>query len=105
MEYLEQRVALIEEKQKNDHEKILRCNEKIEKLDERQDKTDITVTSMSSDIKAIKDIVIKVSDYQDKERERTLQNVREFKNKILWKIFETILILASIGAGLYSIIK
>ena len=105
MEYLEQRVALIEEKQKNDHEKILRCNEKIEKLDERQDKTDITVTSMSSDIKAIKDIVIKVSDYQDKERERTLQNVREFKNKIIWKIFETILILASIGAGLYSIIK
>ena len=105
MEYLEQRVALIEEKQKNDHEKILRCNEKIEKLDERQDKTDITVTSMSSDIKAIKDIVIKVSDYQDKERERTLQNVREFKNKIIWKIFETILILASVGAGLYSIIK
>ena len=105
MEYLEQRVALIEEKQKNDHEKILRCNEKIEKLDERQDKTDITVTSMLSDKKAIKDIVIKVSDYQDKERERTLQNVREFKNKILWKIFETILILASIGAGLYSIIK
>lgn len=105
MEYLEQRVALIEEKQKNDHEKILRCNEKIEKLDERQDKTDITVTTMSSDIKAIKDIVIKVSDYQDKERERTLQNVREFKNKIIWKIFETILILASIGAGLYSIIK
>lgn len=105
MERLEQRVALIEEKQKNDHEKILRCDEKIEKLDERQDKTDITVTTMSRDIKAIKDIVIKVSDYQDKERERTLQNVREFKNKIIWKMFETILILAAIGAGLYSIIK
>ena len=105
MENLEQRVTLIEEKQKNDPEKILRCDKKIEKLDERQNKTDITINTMSIDVKAIKDIVIKVSDYQDKERERTLQSVREFKNKIIWKTVEAILILASVGAGLYSIIK
>lgn len=105
MEQIEQRVTLLEEKQKNDHDFILKLDKRVDKLDERQDKTDLTVTTMSGDIKAIKSIVTKVSEYQDKERERTLQDVRDFKKKVIWKLVEVFFMLAAVGAGLYSILK
>ena len=81
----EKKLNKIKKKQKNFHESLMDVKKKVDKLDERADKTDITLTEMCGDLKTIKDMTEKISNYQEKEREQSLKDYHDFKIKaILW---------------------
>lgn len=105
MRTTEERLALIEEKQKNDHEGILELTSKIEKLDDRMNKTDITLATMSINIEAIKDITTKISEYQEDQRSQTEEDMRSFKMYIIKKLLEVASPLILGAWGIYELIN
>lgn len=85
--------------QKHIIQDINELKEKVKDHDNRLNKNDIVMATMSQDIKAIKKIVTKLDEREEQKKIENEKDIKEFKKKIFYFIFGVIaaIVISALG--------